>query len=113
MATAHSNPRFVSGGQPTIMSHRKAASLKGIPDGVFGRAPVPRLARRVVRTCLPGGSGEVGGDDVGRVPSRLPRARNGGVGYENSPNTQPASWWEPWIKTWTWRPPISGVQVHA
>jgi hypothetical protein len=28
MATAHRNLRFVSGGQPAIMSHRTAASLK-------------------------------------------------------------------------------------
>ena len=41
-ATAHSNPRFVSGGQPAIMSHRAAASLKASPDGVSGRAPVPQ-----------------------------------------------------------------------
>jgi hypothetical protein len=45
MATAHSNPRFVSGGQPAIMP-TAGSTPEGIPDGVFGRAPIPRVAAK-------------------------------------------------------------------
>jgi hypothetical protein len=53
------------------------------------------------------------GGELGGWPKMRVAIFNGGVGYWNPPNTQPAPWWEPWIKTWTWRPPIGGVQVHA
>jgi hypothetical protein len=68
VATAHSNPRFASGGQPAIMSHRTAASLKASWTASSAARRSPRVARRVVRTCLPGGFGDVGGDDAGGVP---------------------------------------------
>lgn len=41
VATAHSNPRFASGGQPAIMSHRTAASLRASWTA-SSAAPVPQ-----------------------------------------------------------------------
>ena len=50
------------------MSHRTAASLKASWTASSAARRSPRVARRVVRTCLRGGSGDVDGHDVGGVP---------------------------------------------
>jgi hypothetical protein len=71
MATAHSHPSLRLGRAAGNHVPLQGGKPDGLLDGVFGRAPVPEArppSGEDLSTCLPGGSGGVGRDDVGGVP---------------------------------------------
>ena len=67
MATAHSNPACLRG-QPGNHVPPHGGKPEGLPDGVFGRAPVPQGRPQSGEDLPTGGSGDVDGDDADGVP---------------------------------------------
>jgi hypothetical protein len=103
-------PAFVSGGQPAIMSHRKAAGLKAsrTTSSAARRSPqarpqsgedlpTGRLWRRRRRRCRwRAGPG-----------CRVPVIAESGIRTLRIPSPHRGGGHEPWIKTWTSRPQLA------
>ena len=101
-------PAFVSGRQPAIMSHRTAANLKASRTASSAARRSPRLARRVVRTCLPDGSRRRRRCRWRAGPGcRVPVMAEPGIRTLRIPSPHRGGSHEPWIKTWTWRPQVT------